>query len=72
MSEGQKPVGLDDVNTSTRLLGKHYSPMVVRKYQMDGWPLYIGLICDVSLSDLDKRVHEFRREQGKYVDDIQY
>ena len=66
-----EPVGLDDVTTSTRLLGKHYSPLIVRKYQMFGWPLFVSLICDVSLSSLDEVVHEFVAEFGKVEDDIQ-
>lgn len=66
-----EPVGLDQVSTSTRLLDKHYSPLIVRKYQMAGWPLYVALICDVSLSDLDNLVHTFSKP-GKYIDDIQW
>lgn len=53
------PVGLDEVNTSTRLLNKQYSPMIVRKYQLFGWPMFVGIICDVSLSDLDDVVIKF-------------
>lgn len=66
-----KPIGLDEVNTSTRLLGKNYSPLIVRKYQMYGWPLFVSLICDVSLSDLDKVVYDFTDDYGKIADDIQ-
>ena len=66
-----EPMGLDKVNTSTRLLDKNYSPLIVRKYQMKGWPLFVSLICDESLSDLDKVVHEYARP-GAYLDDIQW
>ena len=66
------PVGLSDVTTSTRLLDKNYSPMIVRKYQMHGWPMFVGLICDVSLSNLDKLVHDFTAQYGEKVDDIQW
>lgn len=66
-----QPVGLDKVNTSTRLLGKNYSPLIVRKYQMYGWPLFVSLICDVSLSDLDNVVHNFTEDYGPIADDIQ-
>jgi len=63
-----------DYSTATRLLDKNYSPMVVRKYQLEGWPLFVGLICDVSLSDLDDvfyaGVDEFKKEYGM-KDDIQ-
>ena len=67
-----KPIGLGEVNTSTRLLDKHYSPLIVRKYQMEGWPLFVALICDVSLSDLDQVVQDFARDQDEKVDDIQW
>jgi hypothetical protein len=53
---------MDDSKVSTRLLEKNYSPLIVRKYQMKGWPMYIGLICDVSLSDLDGLINEAMRE----------
>jgi hypothetical protein len=44
---------IDDSKVATRLLDKNYSPLIVRKYQFKGWPLFLGIICDVSLSDLD-------------------
>jgi len=66
-----EPVGLKEVNTSTRLLGKNYSPLIVRKYQMHGWPLFISLICDISLSDLDNVVYNFDSDWGDIKDDIQ-
>jgi hypothetical protein len=43
----------DDSSTATRLLDKNWSPLIVRKYQMEGWPMYIGIICDANLNDLD-------------------
>ena len=67
-----RPVGLKDVTASTRLLDKHYSPLVVRKYQMHKWPMFVGLICDESLSDLDSVVMEFKKEIGEIQDDIQW
>jgi len=70
-NENVQPIGLDEVNTSTRLLDKHYSPLIVRKYQMYGWPLFVSLICDVSLSDLDDVVHDFEDDFGIVDDDIQ-
>lgn len=69
--EKERPIGLDAVNTSTRLLDKHYSPLIVRKYQMKGWPLFVALICDESLSDLDQVVQEYAKP-GAYLDDIQW
>jgi len=63
-----------EYTTSTRLLDKNYSPMIVRKYQLEGWPLFLGLICDVSLSNLDTHfyegVAEFEQKYGM-EDDIQ-
>ena len=69
-----QPVGLDQVNTSTRLLDKNYSPLIVRKYMSlgRGWPLFIGLICDVSLSNLDDVVYGFKDQYGELQDDIQW
>ena len=48
----------DDSTTATRLLDKNWSPLIVRKYQMEGWPMYIGIICDANLNDLDKFVYD--------------
>lgn len=48
----------DDSSTSTRLLDKNWSPLIVRKYQMEGWPLFISLICDANLNDLDETVYK--------------
>jgi len=72
--EAVQPVGLEKVNTSTRLLDKNYSPLIVRKYMSAGrgWPMYIGLICDVSLSNLDDVVNQFTADYGEPDDDIQW
>ena len=72
LTQEHQPVGLDDVNTATRLMDKNYSPLIVRKYQMYGWPLFIALICDVSLSNLDQVVHGFTKAYGGKEDDIQW
>jgi len=56
---------------NTRLLNKNYSPLVVRKYQMFGWPLFVSLICDWSLSDLDQVVNKAFEDFGDVGDDIQ-
>ena len=50
----EKVKEIKDDKVSTRLLDKHYSPLCVRKYQYKGWPIFLGIICDQSLSDLDK------------------
>lgn len=67
-------LGKDDSKCSTRLLCKQYSPMIVRKYQVENWPMFIGLIIDVSLSDLDEIVYKILdecRESGMIQEDIQ-
>lgn len=48
----------DDSSTATRLLDKNWSPLIVRKYQMEGWPMFIGLICDANLNDLDDVIYD--------------
>jgi len=60
----------DDSSTATRLLDKNWSPLIVRKYQMEGWPLFISLICDANLNDLDKTVYEIHDEavENEFVD----
>ena len=52
----------DDSSTATRLLDKNWSPLIVRKYQMEGWPMYIGIICDANLDDLDDSVYDIMDE----------
>lgn len=68
-------MGINDDKTNTNLISKHYSPMIVRKYNIiNGWPLYVGLICDWSLSDLDKVVNDAIRachDAGMIGNDIQ-
>ncbi len=55
--DANKGMTRDDSSTSTRLLDKNWSPLIVRKYQMLGWPLYIALICDANLNDLDVLIY---------------
>jgi len=50
--------GLKDDKVATKLLDKNYSPMIIRKYTRIGFPLYIHLICDQNLDDLDSLVHD--------------
>jgi hypothetical protein len=67
-------MGRNDDSVSTRLLDKNYSPLIVRKYMVEGWPMYIGLICDVSLSDLDKVIQHLLsecRSKDMFKNDIQ-
>jgi len=55
-NEANEGFTMDDSTTSTRLLDKNWSPLVVRKYMHKGWPLFISLICDANLDDLDNTV----------------
>ena len=55
----------DDSSTSTRLLDKNWSPLIVRKYQMEGWPCFISLITDANLNDLDVVVYKIHEEAVK-------
>jgi hypothetical protein len=50
--------GLEDDKVATKLLDKNYSPMIIRKYTRIGFPLYVHLICDENLDDLDEVVHD--------------
>lgn len=50
--------GLDDSKVATKLLDKNFSPMIIRKYTRIGFPLYVHMICDENLDDLDKLVHD--------------
>ena len=61
-----KGMARDDSMTATRLLDKHFSPLIVRKYQMEGWPLFIGIICDANLNDLDKVVYKLTEKARGY------
>lgn len=56
----------DDSSTTTRLLDKNWSPLIVRKYQMEGWPLFISLICDANLNDLDELVYDIHEEAKEH------
>ncbi len=50
--------GLSDDKVATKLLDKNFSPMIIRKYTRIGFPLYVHLICDENLDDLDTIVHD--------------
>jgi len=67
-------MGIDDSKTATRLLNKQFSPLIVRKYQVKNWPMYIGLIVDISLSDLDEVVYRILdncEKNDMFKEDIQ-
>jgi len=69
-----KTMGRESTSTSTRLLDKQYSPLIVRKYMIENWPLFLGIITDCSLSGLDDIVYsivDIARNEGMFQDDIQ-
>lgn len=55
---GDGRFGLKDNQVATKLLDKNFSPMIIRKYTRIGFPLYVSLICDENLDDLDDIVHD--------------
>lgn len=64
---------MDSKDVFTKLVDKHYSPLVIRKYTHWGFPIYVGLIADDDLTDLDKVVVEFMAQTSKdgWVNNIQ-
>lgn len=57
----------------TSLVNKHFSPLIIRKYTHWGFPIYIGLIVDEDLENLDKIIVGFMKEHkdSGWVDNIQ-
>lgn len=51
----------DRTKVFTALVDKHYSPLLIRKYTHWGFPIYVGLITDNDLTDLDSVVTEFMK-----------
>jgi len=53
-------MGIDDTMCNTNLISKNYSPMFIRKYNstsLNNWPLYISMICDEDVSDIDSVIN---------------
>jgi len=50
--------GEEQAKVSTRILGKHYSPLIIRKTNKFGFPLFVGFICDYDMSDLDEVIEK--------------
>lgn len=57
----------------TRLVDKHYSPLVIRKITHYGFPIYVGLITDDDLSDLDDIILDYMEthKQEGWINNIQ-
>lgn len=62
-----------DDKVFTKLIDKHFSPLVIRKYTHWGFPIYIGMITDNDLTDFDKVVVDFMNEHAKegWVNNVQ-
>jgi hypothetical protein len=60
-------------NVYTKLIDKHYSPVVIRKITHFGFPIYVGIITDDSLSNFDEEIMSFIEENKAtgWVNDIQ-
>ena len=59
-------MGINDDFTNTNLISKNYSPLFIRKYNaIYGWPLYVSMIVDEDISDIDSIVNEVIRECKK-------
>ena len=60
-------------STFTKLVDKQYSPLVIRKYTHWGFPIYVGLITDNDLTNLDEIVVDYMNQHQKehWVNNIQ-
>jgi hypothetical protein len=60
----------DDSKTVTRLLDKNWSPLLVRKTMVEGWPLFCACICDANLNDLDQVIYDLtdQAKQNGFLD----
>jgi len=60
---GKGRFGINDDKTNTNLISKNYSPLICRKYNIiSGWPMYVGIICDENLDELDFVVNTVIKE----------
>jgi hypothetical protein len=71
-------MGINDDLCNTNLISKNYSPMFIRKFnpiQLNNWPLYVAMICDEDVSDIDTVVNGALRafkEAGYMGNNLQY
>jgi len=52
------PVGKTN-DVISRLNGKEHSPLIIRKFTAWGFPMYVGIIADHTMDELDSFVKEF-------------
>ena len=66
-------VAMSNDKTYTKLVDKHYSPLVIRQYTHWGFPIYVGIITDNDLTTLDDIVTSFmkRNVKSNWVNNIQ-
>lgn len=65
-------VVMDRSKIYTALVDKQFSPMIIRKYTHWGFPIYVGLITDDDLTELDKLILDFMEEHiDLWTNDIQ-
>ena len=65
---------MSEKTVSTNLVDKHSSPLIIRKTTRLGFPLFIGLITDADLTDLDKVIQDGideAKEAGLITEGIQ-
>jgi hypothetical protein len=56
----------------TKLVDKHFSPMVIRKTTTLGFPIFIGIITDDDISDFDDVIMSYIEENKEgWTDNIQ-
>jgi hypothetical protein len=57
----------------TKLVDKHYSPLILRKFTKWGFPIYVSIIADNDLSDFDEVIVSFMEENKAdgWVNNIQ-
>jgi len=71
---GDGRYGIEDSSVATKLLDKQFSPAIIRRYTRLGFPLFVHLICDLNLDDLDEIVHnciDVCREKNILTNSIQ-
>jgi len=72
-----KRMGMNDDGCNTNLISKNYSPMFIRKFNataVTNWPMYISMICDEDVSDIDMVVNgalDAYEEAGLIGNDLQ-
>lgn len=64
--ERARIMGEEEVKPITRLSGKEYSPLIIRRYSMP-FLHWVAIIADEDLSTLDRLVEKYWQSNGKEV-----